>query len=130
MDRSKKMSETESEIMEVLWASEGPLSAAQLMEHFATNHGKVWKAQTLSTFLSRLTQKGLLDSLRQGRVVYYHPLQTKAEYLQSITQGILDSMYQGSVKTFFAALCGDKPLAEKERDELRAWLDAQEEEMP
>lgn len=128
MDRSKKMSETESEIMEVLWSADGPLSAAQLLDHFATHHGKVWKAQTLSTFLSRLTQKGLLTSTREGRVIYYQPIQTKADYLQGITKGILDSMYQGSVKTFFAALCGGKALPEQERAELRAWLDAQEEE--
>ena len=114
MDRSKKMSETESEIMEVLWSAGDPMSAAQLLDHFATNHGKAWKAQTLSTFLSRLTQKGLLSSLREGRVVYYRPIQTKAEYLQGITKGILDSMYQGSVKTFFAALCGGTPLEEQE----------------
>ncbi len=126
MDRSKKMSETESEIMEVLWSAGDPMSAAQLLDHFATNHGKAWKAQTLSTFLSRLTQKGLLSSLREGRVVYYRPIQTKAEYLQGITKGILDSMYQGSVKTFFAALCGDAPLPEKDRAELRAWLEEQE----
>ena len=32
MDRSKKMSETEAEIMEVLWNSEAPMSAAELMQ--------------------------------------------------------------------------------------------------
>lgn len=128
MDRSKKMSETESEIMEVLWSAGEPMSAAQLLDHFATHHGKVWKAQTLSTFLSRLTQKGLLSSLREGRVVYYQPIQTKADYLQGITKGILDSMYQGSVKHFFAALCGGAPLPEKDRAELRAWLEEQEEQ--
>lgn len=127
MDRSKKMSETEAEIMEVLWNSDSPLSAAQLMDHFATHHGKEWKAQTLSTFLSRLTQKGLLRSQRQGRVIYYQPLQSKAEYSQGLARSILDTMYQGSVKTFFAALCGGAPLPEEERAELRSWLEEQEE---
>lgn len=127
MDRSKKMSETESEIMEVLWNAGEPLSAAQLLDYFTTNHGKVWKAPTLSTFLSRLAQKGLITSLRDGRVVYYRPIQTRAEYLQGITKGILDSMYQGSVKTFFAALCGGTLLPEEERRELRSWLEEQEE---
>lgn len=127
MDRSKKMSETEAEIMEVLWNSDSPLSAAQLMDYFATHHGKEWKAQTLSTFLSRLTQKGLLRSQRQGRVIYYQPMQSKAEYSQGLARSILDTMYQGSVKTFFAALCGGAPLPEAERAELRSWLEEQEE---
>ena len=123
MDRSKKMSETEAEIMEVLWNSEAPMSAAELIRHFAEQRGKVWKAPTLATFLSRLSQKGLVGSVRRGRVPYYHPIQTRAAYKQSIAQGLLDTMYQGSVTKFFAALCGDTPLSAKDREELRAWLD-------
>ena len=94
MDRSKKMSETEAEIMEVLWNSEAPMSAAELIGHFAEQRGKVWKAPTLATFLSRLSQKGLVGSVRRGRVPYYHPIQTRAAYQQSIAQELLDTMYQ------------------------------------
>lgn len=123
MDRSKKMTETESEIMEVLWSAGAPLSAAELIDHFARHHGKSWKASTLATFLSRLNQKGLVDSVRRGRVPYYYPIQTEAAYRQSIAREVLDAMYQGSVTKFFAALCGDTPLSAKDREELRAWLD-------
>lgn len=123
MDRSKKMSETEAEIMEVLWNSEEPMSASELIDYFSVHHGKVWKAPTLATFLSRLSQKGLVDSTRKGRVPYYYPIQTRAAYMQSIAQEVLDTMYQGSVTKFFAALCGDTPLSDKDREELRAWLD-------
>ena len=123
MDRSKKMSETESEIMEVLWNSEAPMSASELIDYFAEQRGKVWKAPTLATFLSRLSQKGLVGSVRRGRVPYYHPIQTRAAYKQSIAQELLDTMYQGSVTKFFATLCGDTPLSAKDREELRAWLD-------
>lgn len=67
MDRSGKLSETEYEIMEVLWQAEAPMSAAQLSSYFAQNRGKEWKASTLATFLARLTQKGLITSQREGR---------------------------------------------------------------
>lgn len=123
MDRSKKMSETESEIMEVLWNSETPMSASELIDYFAEQRGKVWKAPTLATFLSRLSQKGLVASVRRGRVPYYHPIQTRAAYKQSIAQELLDTMYQGSVTKFFAALCGDTPLSAKDREELILFLD-------
>lgn len=123
MDRSKKMSETEAEIMEVLWDSETPMSASELIDYFAKQRGKVWKATTLATFMSRLSQKGLVSSARRGRVPYYRPIQTRTAYEQSIAQELLDTMYQGSVTRFFAALCGDTPLSMKDREELRAWLD-------
>lgn len=123
MDRSNKMSETESEIMEVLWNSNAPMSASALMVHFSEHFGKAWKAQTLSTFLARLSQKGLITSTREGRSILYSPAMTRSQYHQSIAQGILDTMYQGSIKQFFAALYGDSPLSDQDREELRQWLD-------
>lgn len=54
---------------------------------------------------------------------HIHPIQTKTAYMQSMAQEVLDTMYQGSVTKFFAALCGDTPLSAKDRKELKAWLD-------
>lgn len=125
MDRSKKLSETEYEIMEVLWKSETPLSAAQLASYFAEHYSKEWKASTLATFLSRLTQKGVITSKREGRVPYYWPIKTKKEYERDGAQGILDSLYDGSIKNFFAALYGGSSMSEEERNSLREWLDNQ-----
>lgn len=125
MDRSKKLSETEYEIMEVLWKSETPLSAAQLASYFAEHYSKEWKASTLATFLSRLTQKGVITSKREGRVPYYWPIKSKKEYERDGAQGILDSLYDGSIKNFFAALYGGSSMSEEERNSLREWLDNQ-----
>lgn len=126
MDRSKKMSETEAEIMDVLWNSDAPMSAAELIDHFAKQSGKAWMPPTMATFLSRLREKGLVDSTRRGRVPYYHPVQTRTAYEQSIAQEVLDNMYEGSLTKFFTALCGDTALSEGDRAELQAWLDKEE----
>lgn len=126
MDRSRKMSETEAEIMEVLWSSEAPMSASELIDYFAENHGKVWKAPTLATFLARLSQKGLVESEKRGRVPYYRPLRTRAEYSSDMAREVLDTMYGGSIGNFFAALCGDTPLSQEDRRELKAWLEREE----
>lgn len=125
MDRSKKLSETEYEIMEVLWNSEVPMSASQILSYFAEHRNKEWKAQTLATFLSRLTQKGLLTSQREGRVPYYWPIKTCEEYQKSNAQRILDTLYGGSIKNFFAALYGESQMSEEDREALKQWLDGQ-----
>ena len=125
MDRSKKLSETEYEIMEVLWNSEVPMSASQILSYFAEHRNKEWKAQTLATFLSRLTQKGLLTSKREGRVPYYWPIKTCEEYQKSNAQRILDTLYGGSIKNFFAALYGESLMSEEDREALKQWLDGQ-----
>ncbi len=125
MDRSKKLSETEYEIMEVLWQSDVPMSAAQLSTHFVQHHHKEWKASTLATFISRLTKKGVIASEREGRVPYYHPIKTREEYEHDGAQGILDTLYDGSIRNFFAALYGSTRMSESDRDSLREWLDKQ-----
>ena len=125
MDRSKKLSETEYEIMEVLWNSEVPMSASQILSYFAEHRNKEWKAQTLATFLSRLTQKGLLTSKREGRVPYYWTIKTCEEYQKSNAQRILDTLYGGSIKNFFAALYGESQMSEEDREALKQWLDGQ-----
>lgn len=121
----KKLSETEYEIMEVLWNSEVPMSASQILSYFAEHRNKEWKAQTLATFLSRLTQKGLLTSKREGRVPYYWPIKTCEEYQKSNAQRILDTLYGGSIKNFFAALYGESQMSEEDREALKQWLDGQ-----
>ena len=125
MDRSKRLSETEYEIMEVLWKSETPMSASQIASYFSECHNKDWKASTLATFLSRLTQKGVINSKREGRVPYYYPIKSKEEYERDGAQGILDLLYDGSIKNFFAALYSGTPISKDERDSLREWLDNQ-----
>ncbi len=125
MDRSKKLSDTEYEIREVLWASDSPMSAAQLSAYFVQHHNKEWKASTLATFLSRLTQKGLITSEREGRVPFYHPIKSRKAYEQDGAQGILDTLYDGSIKNFFAALYGGTQMSEADRNSLRDWLDNQ-----
>ncbi len=125
MDRSKKLSETEYEIMEVLWQAQAPMSAAQISAYFSEHHNKEWKASTLATFLSRLTQKGVITSKRNGRVPYYHPIKSQKEYERDGAQGILDTLYDGSIKNFFAALYGGTQMSEEDRDSLKEWLDHQ-----
>ncbi len=125
MDRSKKLSETEYEIMEVLWEAESPMSASELSLYFAEHYDKEWKASTLATFLSRLIQKGVISSHRRGRVPYYYPIKTKKEYEQDGAQGILDALYEGSIRNFFAALYAEGKMPQEDRNSLKEWLDNQ-----
>lgn len=111
--------------MEVLWKSQVPMSSAQLASYFAERHNKEWKPSTLATFLSRLTQKGLITSQREGRVPYYRPIKSQKGYARDGAQGILDALYDGSIKNFFAALYGGSQMSEEDRESLKEWLDNQ-----
>ncbi len=79
----------------------------------------------MATFLSRLTQKGVITSKRDGRVPYYWPIKSQKEDERDGVQGILDAFYDSSIKNFFAALYGETQMTEEDRDSLRELLDRQ-----
>ena len=116
----QSLSESEMEIMRAIWDAAGPMSTAQLLEIFAH---KGWKAQTMSTFLSRLVEKGVLAVERQGRANLYTPAVTPEQYRQQEAEHIIDSMYHGSLRNFLAAFYGGKKLTQAEAAELKAWFD-------
>ena len=62
MGQFQSLSESEMEIMRVIWDAGSPVTAAELLELFAH---KGWKIQTVSTFLSRLVEKGVLSVERR-----------------------------------------------------------------
>ena len=114
------ISGSEMEIMQVIWASNAPVTSTQLLEIFA---GKGWKAQTMSTFLSRLVEKGILQSEKIGRANHYIPAITETEYRRREARHIMDDYYNGSLSGFLAALSGGRGLSKDELETLRAWFE-------
>lgn len=123
MKQFKKLSETEMEIMEVLWNLEEPISTADLLSFFIDKRQKEWKLQTISTFLTRLNEKGLVAIKRKGRSYLYSAALTPQQYRQAQAKSILDILYNGSVKNFLSALYTDKKaVSTDEISELKKWL--------
>ena len=116
------LSPTETEIMEVLWKSEG-MTNNEIILYFR-ERGKDWKRQTTSTFLTRLMQKGVV--VKDGHK--YMAGYTKKEFEQRQTREILDSMYGGSLANFIAALTGGGKITKEEAEELRDIIRLEEKE--
>jgi len=119
--QTQKWSETELELMEVIWSCTPPVTSSELLDMF-NEKGKAWKAQTISTFLSRLVDKGALTVTRQGRTNYYEPLLQPEDYKLQKTKTVLDGLYQGSVKNLVSAMYDGDKLSEKDIAELKQWL--------
>ena len=122
MAEFKRMSETEMEIMQRLWVQGTPLSTSELLAYFNDEKEKRWKIQTISTFLSRLTEKGFVVPMQKGRGYIFTPAVTHAQYKSAEAKNVLDELYDGSAKNFFAALYGGNLLTEKELTELKRLL--------
>ncbi|MFC9708717.1 BlaI/MecI/CopY family transcriptional regulator [Paenibacillus sp. JNUCC31] len=121
MNQIQKLSDTEMELMEAIWECEPPVTSTELL-HLFSQRGKDWKAQTISTFLSRLVDKGALMATRHGRTNKYVPRISPEDYKLLETQQVLDDLYQGSVKNLISALYDGDKLSDQDIAELRQWF--------
>jgi len=119
MKKLGRLSETEVEVMEVIWEVAAPVTVAQLLDIFES---KGWKTSTLSTILKRLIEKGYLTKSMIGKVNYYDPVLTLDEYKKHETQSFLSRLYNGKVKNFIAALVDDDELSRDDIAELKEWF--------
>ena len=123
MTNFQKLSETEMEVMQIIWTSGHPMTSGELLDIFARDKGKEWKGQTMATFLARLVEKGVLIATKQqGRTNIYEPCMSPEEYRSQEAKSLLKTLYEGSVKNFLATLYDGKELTKDEIAELRCWF--------
>lgn len=120
MGRIPKISDSEYEVMEVLWASDHYMEVSEV--HNVLSKVKKWAYNTVGTFLIRLTGKGFLKTQKHGRANSYFPIISEAEYIKAQTEEFLQTIHKGSKRSLIAALC-DSDTDEKELDELIAFVE-------
>jgi BlaI family penicillinase repressor len=60
-----RISDAELEVIEVLWASNAPLTATEIAERISSE--REWSLATVKTLLSRLSAKGAIRYSEEGR---------------------------------------------------------------
>lgn len=114
MKEKYHLSNTETEIMEKLWAQEEPIRQTQLLAMF-NEEGKGWGRQTLNTLLIRLEVRGFVK--RQKRMVW-------AEYDKEafgilIMEEAANNYFAGKTNRLFAAFAEKKKLTVKQAENLQ-----------
>ena len=105
--------------MRALWASEEPMTLAQLKSALAERHG--WSGDTTKTLLRRLCEKGAVG--QEKRKVYcYRPLVARDQLGRYHTQKLIDKLYAGSAKAMVAALVEHEQLDARDVGELRDYF--------
>ena len=118
------ISDSEMEIMAVLWNAKEPITSVEIGEAVEKNG---WKKTTIATFLTRLVEKGAISAEKKGKLYYYTPIVPVEEYRKTKTETLINNLYHGSVKEFAVALFEDKKLSEADIAELRAIFEDKEE---
>jgi BlaI family penicillinase repressor len=107
------------EIMKVIWELSSPVTVARLLEIFES---RKWKTQTMATFLTRLSDKGVITIKKEKKTNFYYPAVTESEYHQLEARSVLSSMYGGSLQNFLSALYTGGGIDKDEAEELKKWF--------
>ena len=112
--------------MECLWEA-GPLTGREVTRRMEESCG--WSRSTTLTLLSRLENKGALESVpgEKGPKVFA-PLLRREDAALGETKDFLDRVYQGSLSLMVSALTRKQALSRAELDELYELLKGLEEE--
>ena len=111
-----KISDSELEVMRILWRENHPLSFAEIRKELENT--KQWSKSTIQTLVVRLRDKGAINA-HSHYVTLYTACVTEDEYLRAEEQTFLDKLFGGSAKKLAAALCHSGKLEEKDIDELK-----------
>ena len=122
--RNITVGEAELEIMKVIWAHDEPINTLQISEAVEE---RGWKRTTISTFLTRLVEKGALSSEKRGKQYYCSALISKEEYTKSQTGNLIKNLFGGSIKAFAASLFESSELSDDDIRELKAIIGSKEE---
>ena len=121
MKGAPKISETEWEIMRVIWARH-PITATDVVEELTRNDAS-WHPKTARTLLARLVKKGALEYEPLGRVYVYKPKVSERECQASASRSFLDRVFGGSLKPMLAHFAEEKKLTREDLRELSELLE-------
>lgn len=124
MKRIPRISETEWEVMKVIWA-QAPCSSGEVINAL-TRRDATWHPKTVKAFLSRLVRKKALGFKKEGRAYLYRPLVEEKECVDAASESFLERVFGGSLKPMLVHFVERKKLSEEEIRELRRVLKQQE----
>ena len=116
----KSLPDAELDIMFVLWHSDEPLKASDIIKTLGEAHS--WKNSTAHTLLARLEEKGFVSTDKEAYIHYFSPVITEDEYRTAESHAILTKLCGGSIKKMVASLISSESITDEEIKELTDML--------
>lgn len=114
----QQVSNSELELMKIVWANGGRALYAHIMEELS-KAGFTWQKNTVITLLSRLVEKGLLKTNKIGRRNEYTAVISEQDYRAAQTQMLLNKFYEGSARGLVSTLIEREMLSVEDYEELK-----------
>lgn len=110
------VAKAELEIMRVIWKAGDPITAAEIGKLV---EGKEWKRTTIATLLARLVEKGMLNTERRGRAMYYTARVSAREYKKGQAMNLIENLFGGSSRDLIVSLAEEDTLSDEDIKELK-----------
>lgn len=109
----KPLSETELAYMKIIWQHPEGVSSEEIYRLLPGAQG------TKSTILFRISEKGYVDTIREGRHFMYRPLVTQLQYEQALMKEKMKKEFGFSkLPDFIAAFCGKREVSKETLEKI------------
>ena len=125
MKKEIQLSDLQMAIMRVLWQDE-EATAAQVHQTLLPERALAFT--TITTTITRLEKKKLIDHRKQGRQFVYRALVEEKDVRLSMVADLVDKVFQGDSSALFNHLLNDSEISEKELDRIKQMIEAAETE--
>jgi BlaI family penicillinase repressor len=120
MEQQQTPSETEWQVMEIVWASNESLTSQEIIKEMEQGD-KSLSPKTIRVLINRLCQKQILDYTvdeRDSRIYHYFAVKTKEECLKAKSRHFADSYFAGNQAHALATLITGAHLTDAQMKEL------------
>lgn len=120
MARRKELGARQHAIMTVLWRK-GEASVAEVHEELADDEQRA--LTTVATMLSKMEDKGVVASRREGRQLVYKPLVSEDEVRKSMVGSLTDTLFGGRPSELVSHLLDEHDLSKSDLERLRKLIE-------
>ena len=124
MSELPRISESEWDVMKVVWAASGSISAAEIIERL--NKDERRHPRTVKTLLNRLVKKEALAFSKDGREYLYHAKVSENACVRAESESFFERVFGGALHPMLVQLVQERKLSSDEIKELKRILKAKE----
>src|SRR5829696_2913377 len=115
------ISDSEWDVMNVLWSAGSPLAAADVVARLAGV--RRWNPRTVKTLLNRLINKGALAYEARGKRYLYRPKVTREQCVREETRSFLSRVFGNAPGAMLLHFVAQAKLSPEEVEALKRLLD-------
>lgn len=115
MENSKKnLTKAELNVMNILW-DKGQATVSEIIGEMSESKPAY---TTVLTVMQVLTRKEVVQPERQGKAHVFRPLLSREEYIDGFLNETRDTVFKGSVRSFFSYFVKKEKLSKEEVQQL------------